>query len=193
MHEYPEGATPHTLEEAEGLIPPHIKTRNELNAWEQRGILKAELQFENVRPNSLLSEGFVLRLHRSMFGETWKWAGKYRLTEKNIGVPPWEIGARLRMLIDDARVWVENPSEDRDTVAARFHHRLVSIHPFANGNGRHARLMADLLLLKVLGRDRFSWGRENLVEESETRRAYLEALRAADRRNLGPLLQFARS
>jgi Fic-DOC domain mobile mystery protein B len=189
----PSGATPLSHEEMDGLIPPHISSRDQLNEWEQRGILQAELDFFGHKNRKILTEGFLLKVHKKMFEEVWRWAGKYRLTDKNIGVPHWEVAVKVRTLLQDAAVWVAHKQEDQDEIAARFHHRLVSIHPFPNGNGRHARLMADLLLEQVLNRPRFTWGRGDLNSISDIRTAYISALQSADARDIKPLLVFARS
>lgn len=189
--DYPDGATPLTPEEAAGLKLPHISTRGQLNQWEQENILKAELKFFSRRQSDVLSVPFLLRLHRQMFGTVWKWAGKFRLSDKNIGVPHWDFAVKVQGLCEDAKLWMGS-SNPADEIAALFHHRLVSIHPFANGNGRHARMQADLLLVNHLGRPRFTWGR-NIMDASEARVRYLEALRAADRRDYAPLFTFVRS
>jgi Fic-DOC domain mobile mystery protein B len=139
----------------------------------------------------MASDGYIRKLHRKMFEETWKWAGQYRVTEKTIGVPVHEIRERLMELLGDVRYWIENSTYPPDETAVRFHHRLVFIHPFPNGNGRHARLMADVLVMK-LGRPAFSWGSANLVREGEARTRYLEAIRAADHGDIQPLLKFSR-
>ena len=170
-----------------------------MNKWEQENILEAELKFFSRKQRDILSEGFLLRLHKRMFGNVWKWAGKYRTSEKNIGAPPWEVAVKIRGLCEDAKLWIESASDmsgaadAADNLAARFHHRLVSIHPFANGNGRHARMMADLLLIHGLGRERFTWGSHDLAQTGTVREAYLEALRAADRRDYSKLFAFVRS
>ena len=131
------------------------------------------MKFFSRKHRDILSEGFILRLHKRMFGNVWKWAGKYRTSRKNIGVPPWEVAVGVRGLCEDAKLWIGSVSNAADAadsaiasdeIAARFHHRLVSIHPFANGNGRHARMMADLLLVHGLGRERFTWGRHDLAQ-----------------------------
>jgi Fic-DOC domain mobile mystery protein B len=140
----------------------------------------------------ILQEAFVRRLHQRMFGETWRWAGEFRKSDKNLGVDWLKIGVELKKLLDDVRYQVEHGSYPADEIAVRFHHRLVAIHPFPNGNGRHARLMADLLAER-LGHPRFSWGSRSLVDASETRQRYIAALQAADARDYGPLLAFARS
>lgn len=190
--DYPDGATPLTAEELEGLIPAHIATRGELNAWEARNVLKAEQWLLARRRGDILTPAFVRRLHQRMFDETWQWAGTFRNTEKNIGVDPTHIAPRLSDLCEDVKAQLAHKSLPLDEIAARFHHRLVSIHPFANGNGRHARLMTDLLLISN-GAARFTWGEDALIDEGEVRARYIAALRAADARDYAPLLVFVRS
>jgi Fic-DOC domain mobile mystery protein B len=188
----PEGTTPLDPDEVDGLIPTHIATQGALNAWEQANILEAEQWVFSRRRNDALSMDFLLELHRRMFGDTWKWAGTTRTTEKNIGVAVAEIRPELRKLLDDAQYWTEHKTYEPDELSARFHHRLTQIHPFPNGNGRHARLIADVLL-SSLGRPRFSWGSADLYGKGDARERYLAALREADRSNHGPLLVFVRT
>ncbi|WIM05034.1 MAG: mobile mystery protein B [Candidatus Nitricoxidivorans perseverans] len=165
-----------------------------MNEWEQLNIVQGEnwAQRQRGQRKEILNEGFLRQLHRQMFGETWKWAGEFRKSDKNIGVDWLKIGVELRKLLDDAHYQIEHASYPPDEIAMRFHHRLVAIHPFPNGNGRHARLMADLLVER-LGQPRFTWGHRSLVDASETRRHYIAALQAADRRDIAPLLAIARS
>jgi len=184
-------STPLTDEEREDLIPSYITLRSELNEAEQANILEAE-EWVFARKRDVLDERFLTNLHKRMFGRVWRWAGKFRQSNKNIGIDAYRISTDLRQLIDDCRYWIEHGTYEPDEIAARFHHRLVLIHPFPNGNGRHGRLAADLLLI-THGRPRFSWGRVNLVEASLTRQAYVAALRAADNHDIGPLLGFVRS
>jgi Fic-DOC domain mobile mystery protein B len=127
-----------------------------------------------------------------MFGDVWRWAGRFRKSERNLGIVFYEIPVALRQLLDDSRAWIEYKTYPADEVAVRFHHRLVLIHSFPNGNGRHARLMADLLVMR-LGGERFSWGSANLRDAETVRRRYVAALQAADDHDIGPLLAFARS
>ena len=143
-------------------------------------------------PVDILSDKYVRKLHRKMFEKTWKWAGHYRLTEKNIGVSAHQIWEMLFGLLGDARYWIQNSTYSLDEIAIRFHHRLVFIHPFPNGNGRHARLIAGVLVSK-LGRPEFTWGLANLVKQDQARKRYLEALKVADNGEIQPLLIFARS
>ena len=190
--DYPPGGTPFGEDEKEGLIPPHIATQAQLNAWEQQNILGAERwAFARKRKNVLTIE-FIRRLHKRMFGNTWKWAGTFRTTEKNIGIDPRHIAVELKKLCDDVTAQLQHQAYPLEELAARFHHRLTQIHPFPNGNGRHARLMTDLLLM-ANGTKPFTWGSADLIASGDARMRYIEALRAADRRDYGPLLAFVRS
>jgi Fic-DOC domain mobile mystery protein B len=186
-----ENATPLTAEEREKLIPTHVTTRRELNDLESEGVTEAELWAFNRRRN-VLDPAFLLTLHRRMFGKVWGWAGAIRTTGKSIGVDPTLIRMQLDHLLDDVRYWIRHAVFPADEIAARFHHCLVAIHPFVNGNGRHARMAADLLLTG-LGRPRFTWGVVNLAEQAHSRRNYIQALKAADRHDMAPLLAFTRS
>ena len=187
------GNTPLAPEEFADLIPS-LATKEELNAWERRNIIRARA-WAMKDPSSvadILSDDYVRKLHRKMFDQTWKWAGQYRRTEKNLGVPFLEIRESLAALIGDARYWVDHHTYPPDEIAIRFHHRLVFVHPFPNGNGRHGRLIADLLVMK-LGRPKFTWGSISLIQPGEARAKYLETLHAADTGNLKLLLVFARA
>ncbi len=184
-------ATPLTPEERNGLIPTYITLRGQLNELEQQNILEAD-QWAFGRKRDVLSEPFLRGLHRRMFNRVWRWAGKYRTSERNLGIETYRIEPELRHLLDDVRYWVERKTYPPDELAVRFHHRLVSLHPFPNGNGRWSRLAADLLIVGQ-GGQRFTWGRTNLQAAGDTRRAYIDALHAADNHDLGPLILFARS
>ena len=190
--DYPTGATPLDPDEAAGLIPSHIANHAQLNEWEMVNILEAEQWAFGRRHKNLLENDFVCRLHKRMFGNTWRWAGKFRTTEKNIGVDPARIQPFLRDLCEDAKTQLEFASYPLEEIAARFSHRLVAVHPFANGNGRLSRTIADLLLVQH-GAPRFTWGAGNLIAEGEVRQRYLAALRAADGKDYGLLLAFVRS
>ena len=186
-----DAATPLTPAETRGLIPAHIAYRSELNAAEQENIVRGQ-EWAFTRRRDLLSEKFVKDLHRRMLGDVWRWAGKFRTSQRNIGIDPWQIPIALRQLLDDSKTWIECKTYPPDEIAVRFHHRLVQIHAFANGNGRHSRLMADLLVMQ-LGGERFSWGRESLRHPGAARARYIDALHAADGHAIGPLLAFARA
>jgi len=191
--DYPPGATPIDPDEADGLLLSHITSRSELDRWEQDNIAEAETWALRRKPKDLLSADFICKLHRRMFGNVWKWAGEFRRSGKNIGIDWRSIRPALKDLLEDVKVWLEFGSYPPDEVAARFHHRLVSIHLFANGNGRHARLMADLLLVHVLGRPRFTWGSRNLTQAGDCRKQYIAALQSADNHDYRLLLEFVRS
>lgn len=187
-----EANTPLSPQEREGLIPTYITNRAELNAAEQENIAEADEWAFESRRGTIVDVGVLMTLHRRMLRRVWKWAGKARQTERNIGIPPHQIEVALHQLISDVRYWVDNKIFEPDEIALRFHHRLVAIHPFPNGNGRHARLAADALAVE-LGQPRFTWGSANLVEAAKTRKAYVRALQAADGHDLRPLLEFGRS
>jgi Fic-DOC domain mobile mystery protein B len=191
LFEQPDDATPLTPEEQQDLIPAHIAYRRELNEAEQANISRAQ-DWALARRRNLLSEKFVADLHKQMLGDVWRWAGKFRRSERNLGIPFYEISVALRQLLDEAKAWIEYKSYPIDEIAVRFHHRLVHIHPFPNGNGRHARLMADLLVMR-LGGERFSRGSANLQAAGDVRGRYIAALKAADNHDISPLLAFARS
>ncbi len=189
-----DGNTPLTPDEEADLIP-NLGTRDELNEWERLNILEAyswALDRKRLRRLDPLKEPYLRDLHRRMFDQTWKWAGRYRSTERNLGIAPHLIRDALAGLLGDARYWVEHGTYAPDEIAVRLHHRMVFIHPFANGNGRHARLMADVLTLR-LGRPVFTWGSAELVRAGDFRARYIEALRAADGHDIQPLLRFSRS
>lgn len=195
--EYLPGATPLDPNEAAELIPTYISTQGELNSLEQENILKAEKWLARKRStNDVLSESFLRRLHVEMFGDVWRWAGKYRSTDKSIGIPWTQIPSAIRIFLENTRYQIENQVYPLDELGARFHHRLVEIHPFANGNGRHARYMTDALL-GALGQPRFSWGTlgdaQGIDRRGTTRERYIGCLKQADARNIGPLVQFVRS
>jgi Fic-DOC domain mobile mystery protein B len=193
IFDQPDDATPLTPEEMRELIPAHIADRNDLNEAEQENITRGQdWALGGRRRRDLLSEKFIKDLHKRMLGDVWRWAGEFRQSERNLGIPFYEIPVAIRQLLDDVKAWIEYKSYPPDEIAVRFHHRLVQIHPFPNGNGRHARLMADLLVMS-LGGERFSWGRGNLRDVGTMRKTYIAALQAADNHDIGPLLAFARS
>ena len=191
--DYPEGATPIDPNETQGLLLPHISTRVELDRWEHENISEAEDTVFSRRQKDVLTEKYVRSLHKKMFGNVWRWAGVFRRSQKNIGIEWVQIPVALHQLFDEVNTWIEFESYPHDEIAARFHHRLVAIHAFPNGNGRHARLMADIVQVYLLGQERFTWGQKNLTNASDCRQRYIEALRAADKHDYRPLLDFVRS
>jgi Fic-DOC domain mobile mystery protein B len=198
IHVGPDGSTPLEPDERDGLIPTYIATREELNAAEQANIADAVLGMRRRRLTTarVLDSMFLRSLHKAMFRDVWRWAGKYRTTERNIGVEPSVIAVSVTNLMADAASWVAPESGwlDRDQAVCLLHHRLVAIHPFPNGNGRHARAFADQLMGALEG-EPFTWGAAGIQGQGPNRQAYLEALRAADAdpENIDPLVRFARS
>jgi Fic-DOC domain mobile mystery protein B len=190
---YPEGATPIDPNESKGLLLTHITTQGELNRWEQDNIVEALAWIEKTKPANILNDRFIKLLHKKMFGNVWKWAGQFRRSDKNIGISWYQVPIYLNYLYDDVPVWIQAQKESPEKLAVRFHHRLVWIHPFPNGNGRHARLMADIFLENVLHGAPFTWGAQDLTNPGEGRSRYIKALQAADNGNFVPLLEFAKS
>lgn len=193
--DYNNGQTPLDEEEKEGLKIKSITTQAELDEFEQFNIEKAvewtihtKLSFEKI-----LTERFVKDLHKKMYGDVWKWTGEFRKTEKNLGVPWTQIGIELKKLLDDTKYWIENRTFSPEEIAIRFKHRIVSIHCFANGNGRHSRIMADIIMESIFRSEAFSWHQSNMVKASETRKKYINALKEADKGNIVPLIEFAKN
>lgn len=178
-------------DDREGLIPSHIATRGELFEAEQRNISEALLR-RAPSTAELLDDAYLRDLHRKMLGSVWSWAGRYRTLNTNLGVPFEQVPGAMRALVLDTRTWVDGGVYEPDEAAVLFHHRLVAIHPFPNGNGRLGRIAADYLIAS-LGRERFSWGASSYASTAELRSAYLACLRTADNGDLSDLMRFARS
>lgn len=193
--DYKDGQTPLAEEEKEALKIKAITTQGELDEFEQLNIEKAvewtirtKLKLENI-----LTEKFIKDLHKRMYGDVWKWAGEFRQTEKNIGISWIQISIELKNLLDDTKYWIENKTYTPEEIAIRFKHRIVSIHCFPNGNGRHSRMMADIIIESIFGKDIFSWHQSNMVKANEIRKAYIDALKKADNGNIEPLIEFAKN
>ena len=194
-YHYIEGQTPLDEDEKRDLIPTLI-TREDLDAFEQENILEARkwiMQKSVLAKQDIFTEKFILNLHKRMYGHVWKWAGTYRKSNKNIGIEYYLVPTELRQLLDYATYWLEHETYSITDLAVIFHHRLVKIHLFPNGNGRHARLCTDVIVAKY-GGDKLTWGgNSDLTKPDDIRKAYIAALREADAGNYEPLLAFARS
>jgi Fic-DOC domain mobile mystery protein B len=184
-------ATPLSAEARAGIIPSHVTLRFELDELEQKNIGQAD-GWAFLRKRNVLDENFLKNLHRRMFKDVWRWAGEYRKTETNIGVLPHLIQPGVYQIVGDMRFAFQHKSFEPDELALRLSHRLVSVHPFAGGNGRWSRLVADLMIVKQGGK-RFTWGSADLQAESGNRESYIQALKAADNHNYMRLIEFARS
>lgn len=191
---YIDDQTPINEEEKEDLLVKSITTRGELDELEQLNIEKAvEWTLKNkFSKEKILSEEFIKSVHKKMFGDVWEWAGEFRKSEKNIGVTWVRIGVELRMLFDDGKYWIENETYPPDEIAIRLKHRLVNIHCFPKGNGRHSRLMADIIIESVFGMDVFTWNNSDLVKPDNARKEYIDSIRQADNGSIEPLLEYAR-
>lgn len=193
--EFKEGQSPLDDDEKDGLLVKGITLQSELDDLEELNIEKAIewLMRSPPRKDHILTETFVRKLHKQMYGEVWKWAGQYRKTEKNIGIPWIGIETELRKLLDDANFWVEHRTYSPEETAIRFKNRLVFIHCFPNGNGRHSRIMADTIMERIFGRNIFTWGASMLKRPGAARQAYISSLKAADMGDFNPLIEFAKS
>ncbi|MEX0604459.1 MAG: mobile mystery protein B [Marinobacter sp.] len=191
IFEEPDGATPLDPDENQGLKLSHVTTRGELDELEQANIEQGLAWVSRRRGGDIFDDSFIRTLHKRLFGDVWRWAGEYRLTEKNIGIDPFQIGAQLRMLLENAHYWSKHEVFTPLEAAARFHHRMVQIHPFPNGNGRHARIATDILLEEVYDHSPVVWASGfDLQADNERRAAYITALRSADGGDFYPLLVF---
>lgn len=193
--DYKDGQTPLDQDEKEGLKIKSITTQGELDEFEQLNIEKAVewTIHTKFKLEKILTEKFVKDLHQKMYGDVWKWAGEFRKTEKNIGIPWTQIGIELKNLMDDTQYWIENKTFPQEEIAIRFKHRIVSIHCFPNGNGRHSRMMADIIMESIFGNKIFSWHQSNMLKANDTRNQYIKALRKADNGNFKPLIEFAKN
>ena len=192
--DYIEGQTPIDEEEKNGIRIKSITTRAELDEFEQLNIEKA-IQWtfgKKWTVLQILTEDFIKQLHYKMFSDVWSWAGEYRKTNKNIGVPYFQIQMSIKQLLDDSMFWHINNTYQDDEFALRFKHRIVSIHCFANGNGRHSRLMADIIINQIFKKQIFTWSMNNLSKVSTERTNYLTAVKAADIGDYSKLISFAR-
>ena len=193
--EYIEGQTPIDDDEKEGLLIETIATKGELDEFEQQNIEEA-MQWvfgRRFKARDVFTEKFICNVHKRMYRDVWAWAGTFRTTDKNIGINKFQIPVALRVLCDDALFWIENETYPPDEIAVRFKHRIVSIHCFPNGNGRHSRLMGDIIIEKLYGKKPFSWGAGNLSKTGDARTTYLQAVKAADQGECTSLIAFARS
>jgi len=192
---YADGQTPLDEDEKEGLKVKTITTQGELDEFEQLNIEKAVewTIHSNLKPERILTEKFIKDLHKKMYGDVWKWAGAFRKSDKNIGIKWTLIGIELKALIDDTKYWIENNTYTPEEIAIRFKHRIVAIHCFPNGNGRHSRMMADIIIESIFGGKNFSWHQSNMVKADDTRKEYIAALRKADNGDINPLIEFAKN
>lgn len=191
-----DGQTPVDPDAAQDLTSRYsrIRTREQLNDAEASNIIDAVIWIrdQELGPDDLLHQTFLRDLHRRMFGDVWTWAGQLRRRESTIGIAPAQIQEQTQILLGDVRYWIDNRTYGATEIGVRFHHRLVFIHPFVNGNGRHARLAASALAAALaLGFDHFSWGARSRQPAEDARRQYLAALRAADLGDYRALLDCA--
>lgn len=192
---YEEDQTPLDEEEKEGLLIKAISAQNELDEFEQLNIEKAiEWTIHTkLTADKILTEKFIKDLHKRMYGEVWKWAGEFRKSNKNIGIKWTLIRIELKSLLDDTKYWIKHKIYPPEEISIRFKHRIVTIHCFPNGNGRHSRMIADIIMESIFGKDIFTWHQSNMVKADKTRKKYIATLKEADNGNIQPLIDFAKN
>jgi len=191
---YDNGQTPIDEDEKEGLLIPTVTTREELDEFEQLNIQKAMEYYllrRKFKVDTILTEKFIFDVHKRMLGDVWAWAGTIRKSNKNIGVDKFQIPSKLRQLIENCKYWIEHKTFSEKEIAIRFKHELVAIHVFPNGNGRHSRLMGDILMKQVFKEPIFSWGHKDLLHKNDVRDEYIKSLRKADNGDFEDLLKFS--
>jgi len=192
---YHEGQTPLSEEEKEGLLIKTVTTKGELDQFEQLNIEKA-IEWtihKKFKRDQILSEIFIKKLHKKMYDDVWRWAGEFRKSEKNLGIKWTQISVELKTLIDDTKYWIESKTYPPDEISIRFKHRIVSIHCFPNGNGRHSRIMADIFMESIFENKIFTWHQSNMVKADKIRKKYITTLKEADKGNIKPLIDFAKN
>jgi len=191
---YKVGQTPIDEDEKEGLLIPTVTSQEELNEFEQLNIEKAieyYLLRRKFKKEIILTQEFILRVHKQMFGDVWKWAGTLRNSNKNIGVDRFQISIRLKQLIDNCIFWIDHKTFSEEEIAIRFKHELVAIHIFSNGNGRHSRLMGDIIMKQVFKKPSFTWGSKKLASNNDNRKLYIKSLKKADQGDFKDLISFS--
>jgi len=193
--EYVDGQTPLDEDEKECLLIKAITTRGELDEFEQQNIEQAVqwTLMRSFKQIEIFTEPFIKEVHKKMYGDVWTWAGEFRKTNKNTGMDKWQVSVELKTLLDDTIFWITKKLYEPDEIAVRFKHRLVSIHCFPNGNGRHSRLMADIIIEKIFKQPVFTWGAGDIVHIGEMRKKYLVGIKTANKGDYKPLIIFARS
>ncbi|MCB0343006.1 MAG: mobile mystery protein B [Pseudobdellovibrionaceae bacterium] len=191
--QYPKGSTPLDPNEIIGLIPDYITTQGELNSLEKENISKAIKWSEGRNHKNLLESSFIFNLHKRMLSDVWRWAGIQRTSDKSIGVDWRHIPSQMKLLLDDTKYWIENDTYLWKEIAARFHHRLLQIQAFPNGNGRHARLMTEILLQQY-DQPTPTWGihkpEDTIDVEGTIRDEYIRSLQEADNKFFNRLIKF---
>lgn len=191
---YFDGQTPINEEEKEGLKIKSITSQRELDEFEQLNIEKAlEWTINNkFSAEKILTEKFIKEVHKKMYGDVWKWAGNFRKSNKNIGINWTIIAIELKKLLDDTHYWIQNQTFEPEHIAITFKHRIVAIHCFPNGNGRHSRMLADIIMESIFQKEVFTWQHSNMIKANETRKKYILALKQADKGNISSLIEFAK-
>ncbi len=190
--QFPKGATP--LDDISGLKLSWVQQLRDLNRAEAENISQAQKKYLEKSiddPSKWFNPTFLRKIHMTMFGDVWDWAGRWRKSITNIGIKPQFIPMKLSELCAQVISWGTGSAKmtylER---SARIHHQLVSIHPFENGNGRFSRLVADRYLLAY--RCTHPIWPSHLGINGEIRDRYILSLKAADRGDYLPMIQLMR-
>jgi len=181
-----DGSTP--IADCSGLIPGHITTQAQLNEWEKTNIIAAQKKYLARRRKYAFDSGFFRAVHRDMFDATWEWAGIFKKCNFNLGIDFHQVPVEMKKLSDDVKYWLKNETFGILEQSVRLHHRLVHIHAFQNGNGRHARLIQDIFLFNN-EHPLPSWPSGEIIEKTDIRSRYIKALKSADKGGYLPLLK----
>jgi Fic-DOC domain mobile mystery protein B len=188
----PEGATP--LDDISGLLRRDITTRGQLDEAETLNILGAVDWIERGRLRDVFTVDFYERLHSRMYDDVWEWAGDLRSVtgaRPNIGVPPEMVPIELgRVAMEFNWEWQNSDQTNLLPFIAKYHHALVWVHPFNNGNGRWSRLACDVVMKRLAKKPLITWATDTLNVDSGERSQYINALKMADDFDLAPLVEY---
>ena len=173
------GQTPLPPELQKGLISKNVQTIGELDEYEEQNIAEGMVWLEDSNANSL-NYSFWLRLHKKLFGNVWNWAGEIRSHDLGNAdfLYPEKVRPALMQLIGDAEYWFKNDTYPKKETIARIHEKLLTIHPFANGNGRWSRILTEYIC-KQNKIDIPKWNLKSKDDPQKRRKEYIEAVELA--------------
>jgi len=162
----------------------------ELDELEDLNIQKGLEWLNRQKDPNYLSTEFICKLHEKLFGDVWKWAGKYRTAEVNISkYRYYDVAPQLKNLFEDAKLWIQHGKMSWEEISEEMHKRLVTIHPFTNGNGQTTRIYVEYVQ-KRNNQGIPRWMASMSHSPAKRRDKYIQALRSADKGDFGPLIEF---
>jgi Fic-DOC domain mobile mystery protein B len=185
-----DGSTPLDHDQIKGIRFAHLTTMGELDELEDENIQRGLEWLNHQKTKDYLSIEFLCKLHEKLFGEVWKWAGKFRTVEVNISkYRHHDVRPQLHNFFEDIKLWISGGKMSWDEISAEMHHRLVTIHPFPNGNGRTTRIFTEYVQ-KRNQQQVTSWGSTRKIDQKKRRDDYIKALRLADIGDFRALIDF---